>query len=330
MAVRRGVGFAVGFVLLLVAGILLGSPPLLIAAAIAAGFGLVFLSGGGWRAWLVLATLALLAAGIAYGQLDGLLAHMHRFGHASYSLSSIGARSGEPKVAFDAVRGWAEWTSEPGVTDLYASPRHVVDLALAMDAVVIVSLASILILLMLRVRRALKGLSTSGRTPEEKAESRMLAGGICLVVIAVVADGLEDLGYWGAVHHFWSAASESSGPWWVHFLVAANWWLTLAKFSAYGLAVIALVVGATGLRRSVVHKERAVGVWRSAKILRGQIAITLVLGGVFVLHPQAADVIRRWNIRQGVIAYMLAIVLVLIAWAFGKRLMTIPARPRGP
>ena len=326
MANRRAIASAAVFMVLLVLGLAFGLPLLLIAAAAAGALSLTFLTGGGWRAWFVLASMSLLAAVVAYGQLDGLLAGMHRFGHASYSLSSVGARTGEPKAAFDAVRGWAMWASQPHVSDLYASPQHVVHLALAVDLVIIASLSAFLLLLFSRAR------SLFGRIPETQQHEHhsaylsMARVATWMVLIAAVADLLEDAGYLAAVHRFWSVATPDAAPGWARLLVTLNWWFTAAKFAGFGLAALSLVVVAVGLRVPGPHARMGGELWRTAKTLRGQIVLTLLLGVVFVVHPQAADVIRRWNTRQGVIAYVLALVLVWIAWAFGKRLVTAPSR----
>ena len=282
-----------------------------------------------WHPWFALALLVLLVGTVVYGQLDAVLRSMHVFGHPSYGLASIGSRGGEPKAAFDAVQGWSTWHHQPGLQlrALYASPAHVASLALWVDFLLIVPgyLAGVGLLLLRGRRNLEKHVERKGRhddLPRERAARTFGWIGSAGLGFAVLMDLLENLSYAQALRTFWSASNDGAGSTFARALIVASGWFTLGKTVGLVVALVGLAAVAVGLDHLGREHDRGGELWRALAALRGQITVTVLFGLLLVAHPQATDVIRRWNVRQAVVAVVLAILLAFVAWALARRLLS--------
>jgi hypothetical protein len=310
--------FAVVF---LVAGLIGSAAKVLVVAGLLAGVALVGLTAGfrAWVPWWVLALLVLLSGFVVLGQLDGLLSGMHVFGGTRNGVSALGAKGGQPQAAFDVVRSWYRWYSQlPSVPDHYDSPAKVVMTYLAVDSFLVVpALAAVL-----GIPIVAAGLRLRKEANFQKVQRWLWCFPLSLLAVGVVSDWLENASYFfgftsfARLHHH--ASSRAA-----HLLTGSHWF-SVAKLVGYAVAALGLVIewvvlrylekgAAEGQPRPLRDTHRVLGTTRA------QIGLVLVL--LVVLNaPQTADLILRWNVRQGIIAAFFAVTLALVVWAFARRL----------
>jgi hypothetical protein len=299
-----------------------------------------------WRTLLGL-LVALLAAGVALGQLQALLQGMHLSGRPAASIGGLNhlLHSGpDPRTSSGAVQVWKEYaqsTSGQGTADAY----EVAWWAVAVDFFLFAPLYTVgLVLFFLRgrgqldrwqhhgadadvaIRLAQRELvSGSGHDelhPSFRVYRTLAAVGIAIILIGFFADEVENIVNIAIVDYGWSAdpnyaAGSFHALTWTLWI--AGWLKWAAVVAATGLAmVLAWVVFAQGTE---VMRARWASMRRQLHLLRMQLILVGLIAFVPFGHEQIPDLIRRWTPAQLALSVALAATFALTTWLIGRRLL---------
>ena len=310
-----------------------------------------------WRTILAVA-VALLAAGIALGQLQGLLQGMHLSGRPGASIGSLNHLfhwGADVKVSSNAVRVWKEYsdaTASPGIAD----GLEVAWWAVLVDALLFAPLYALgLFLFFLRAHRQLgrwladrttpdavktrlqdagqvtKATSVTARKQGQDALRRYILTakiGIGLIVAAFVADEVENYANIQIVKAGWHDKPDAGR------LESLTWLLWTAGWAKWVLALSAVAVALALAWVVLAESFGAIGAgWSALKprlhLLRVQVGLAALVAFLPFAHEQLADMIRRWTVLQLALAGIAVWTFALSTWLVGRRLLCNPAwKPR--
>jgi hypothetical protein len=269
-----------------------------------------------WRA--VLRTfVALVLAGIALGQLQGLLQGMHVSDRPARSIGSLNhlIHAGpDPKVTAGVVGVWKEYSDANASAGAAGSSRtanahEVASWAVAVDAFLFAPLYALgLFLVFLRAR-------------SDRADHAPLAyAGMGLIAAGFLADEVENYANLKIVRYAWKHGENTASASAFHDL---TWVLWLAGWFKWVLVltavVIALVLVWVMFAETIIAAGGAwTGFRRRVHLLRFQLILVGLIAFVPFAHEQIADLIRRWSTRQlgltALLAWMFAITTWFAAW----------------
>jgi hypothetical protein len=264
--------------------------------------------------------VALFVAGVALGQMQGLLQGMHVSGRPAASIGGLNHLfhwGADSKTSSGAVQVWKEY-SEATKGQGIASAREVAWWAVAIDFFLFAPLYTLGLVLFFR--RASRELELDPvRDPYYFPVAKL---GLALILTGFVADEIENVANISIVEYGWGpdpdygAGSFHALTW---LLWISGWVKWAAGLAAAGLAlVLAWVVfaeSATRLRAG----------WAAIRprlhLLRTQLILVGVIAFVPFAHEQIADLIRRWTPAQLALTAALAWVFALTTWLIGRRLL---------
>jgi hypothetical protein len=296
-----------------------------------------------WRA-LVACLVWLLFAGIALGQLQGLLAGMHLSAEPSSSIGGLNHLfhlGADPQKTKGTIEVWHRYAGAIGrETVPTASPYRVVWWAVLVDSLLFAPLyVASLVVFFLRARRELAfwqrhGLPTSvlSRRLERNELTheaglgpyRWIAGvAIGFALAGGAADEVENASNLLLVRHGWTAMPDY-GSGWFHGLAWLLWLSGWAKWVLDLMAVMAALVLAWVLiaGKSADLAASWPALRRRLYELRLHVVLALLLAVVLFAHEQIPDLVRRWTPVQLAIDLVLLWIFALALWFIGRRLLT--------
>lgn len=278
---------------------------------------------GSWSSWrsIVRIFAALLVAGIALGQLQGLLQGMHLSAHPAGTIGSLNhLRHWKPDYTRTAgvVAVWKDY-SEAHASSGTADAHEVASWAVAVDAFLFAPLYALgLFLLFVRVRK------------DRPDHAPLAYAGMGLIAAAFVADEIENYANIAIVRYAWVHGTDTSGTrfhalaW---LLWVAGWakWILVVTALVVAVILVLILVGAMiaepGSCARVKQKAWWAGVRRRIHLLRFQLILVALMALVPFAHEQIADLIRRWSVRQLALTALLAWALAMTAWLVARRLL---------
>jgi patatin-like phospholipase len=299
--------------------------------------------------------LALLIAGIALSQLQGLLQGMHVSGSPSVSIGGLNDLldwGGNDKATSDALKVWHGYQeATPGLDT--AGVHEVARWAVWMDALLFAPLYLIVFVLFFwRVRAQLKGwldgsipydvtlrLASRGLLSEADADLAVESGsdpvevtdrlrlyrfgaaiGIGLIIVGFVADEIENLKNHQLVDFGLQLQPDYMSDRF-HDLVTWLWISGSVKWSCDLLAVVLALLLAWVLLAESTIGER----WKTVRPQLHLLRLQLIVGGVIAVlpfaHEQIPDLILRLSPTQLAATLVLLWTLAFATWRIGRRLL---------
>lgn len=291
--------------------------------------------------------VALVVAGVALGQLQGLLQGMHVSDRPAASIGGLNHLfhwGADAKTSSGAVKVWkehADLTRGQGTADAH----EVAWWAVAIDFLLFAPLYTVgLVLFLLRARRRLEHWQQHGAADDVAArlvERNLVPGsgnedlhpslgtyrkvatvGILLILLGFLADEVENVMNIAIVDYGWGTDPNYGGGSFealVWTLWIVGWLKWVAGLAAAGLAlVLAWVVFAQSA-------EAMRAGWASIRprlhLLRMQLILVGLIAFVPFGHEQIPDLIRRWTPLQLGLSAALAWTFALTTWLIGRRLL---------
>jgi hypothetical protein len=276
---------------------------------------------------------------------DNTLRALHAPDRPSYGVSALTGIGFDPKAdkPRDVVDVWrqadAQW--QAGRTHAPENVTTVLRNYLLVDTLFMLCYGVGLLVLALTLRRRITELVETGEERVERlargqdqeqarwslAEQIRLArqsllGAAVATPLIVVADVVEDICSWQlgshTAAHWQQHGTLLHGLFWIGF--ASSWTKTAILVGV----VLALLVGALWV--AVIDSASARKSFRAAIVLRGQIALLLLLAFIFfgpVTADQAADAMLRWKDRHWEAGYALALTALLgvLLWLGARELV---------
>lgn len=255
-----------------------------------------------WPQAVVLVGLIALGALVVVNQLDGLLRGMHPAGEPSTGLGSLPALFDldlSQKRAFvaDRVQAWSSYGELIGGS--FASAYGVAVLSLLIDSLILIpAYAALIAILLLKARRSPTDQLTG---PTLRTYDLLIAGTLGVLVVVVVADLVENAITWRAIWRAWNDAFQLD-DWHVRVM-----WFA-AAIKTLGFAIMA----AAGVLILAFRRQRFSGVFQSLVAVRGELLVLAFVSFGFLMLPQVADVIRRWDVSVTLLTVGFATVLAML------------------
>ena len=293
--------------------------------------------------------VALLAAGIALGQLQGLLQGMHESGRPAVSIGGLNHvfhLGADPTTTSDAVKVWRDYkTATKGQHT--AGPLEVAWWAVAVDTFLFAPLYALgIFFVLLRTRRQLDRWRTAGPPAEVAARldqrglvagseqpdlesgfgayRRLATVGIVLIAIGFVLDELENVANIRIVEFGLSRDPPNFAGGRFHVLV---WWLWIAGsfkwlFDLAAVGAMLVLLWIVFAETADATRKRWLFVWPRLHLLRLQLIVVAFVAVVPFAHEQIADLILRWAPGQLALTAALVWAFALLTWLIARRLLT--------
>jgi hypothetical protein len=172
------------------------------------------------------------------------------------------------------------------------------------------------------------------RAERARAYDQVATVALWALAVMVVADVVENVLTWRLLDVLWGTplATATAGaapaparrlPPWPVVQTDLLWAATRVKWIAALVTLSGLVIVglALGLRAQVASQLA-----RVLRLLRGQLAVVVVLAVALFLANQAPDAIRRWNGWNAAFAIFLAFALATVTWEIGSRVVAETGR----
>jgi hypothetical protein len=299
-----------------------------------------------WRTILAVA-VALLAAGIALQQLQGLLQGMHLSGRPARSIGNLNHLlnlGADVKVSSSTVAVWKEY-SDATAGQGTADGLEVAWWAVLVDAALFAPLYALgLFLFFLRAHRQLSHWLENRATPTAVKVRLRRAGhveslvartqgqaalrryirtakiGMGLIVGALIADEAENFANIAIVKTGWHAEPD------LHRLQSLTWLLWTAGWAKWVLALLAVALALALAWVVLAESFETLGAgWAALRprlhLLRVQVFLAALVAILPFAHEQLGDMIRRWTVWQLALTGIAVWIFALSTWVVGRRLL---------
>jgi hypothetical protein len=255
-----------------------------------------------WTQAVVFIGLIALGTFVVINQLEGLLRGMHPAGEPSAGLNSLPSLfdldlSAKRDFVAERVQAWSGYGDLVGAA--FASAFGVAVLSVLIDSLVLIPAYTVLIgILLLKARRSP---TEDLAEPNLRTYELLIVSALGVLFVTAAADLVENAITWRAIWRAWNNAATLD-DWHVRVM----WFASATK--TLGFAIMA----AAGVLILALRRQRFAGVFQSLVAVRGEL---LVLGFVsfgFLMLPQVADVIRRWDVSITLLTVGFAIALAML------------------